>query len=111
MSTKYLSTTVLSKELGMATKELFEVFDKSGYINRVDNAWVLTDLGKEKGGTIRKHPQHGNYIAWSEKIKSDSIFTQQQNDDEESAKNLLNATKISEHFGISRFRINLSFQR
>ncbi|MCP8615243.1 glycerol kinase [Salirhabdus salicampi] len=97
---KYISTTVLSKELKMNVKEIFEILLKNGMIKRVDENWILTDKGKQIGGTVKKHPKAGEYIAWNENIKEHSIF-RPANDDV-----LLNATALSKHFGVSKFKMN-----
>jgi hypothetical protein len=96
---KYISTTALSKELKIPVKELFEVFQTSGFIIREKDAWVLTELGKERGGISKIHPQHGSYIAWGENIKNE---VNQENDNGK----LISAIGLSKHFAISRFRIN-----
>jgi hypothetical protein len=95
-----LSTTALSKELGISTKELFESLRSDGFIVREGESWVLTRLGEEKGGTVKKHPQHGPYIAWDESIKNEL------NIDEEGKGKLISAIGLGKHFSISRFRVN-----
>ncbi|MBY0537461.1 MAG: phospholipase D family protein [Chitinophagaceae bacterium] len=69
-SGKNLSTTALSKEIGISAKDLFIKFEKIGYIekNQFDE-WELTKLGKKMGGQI-KSGQYGDYIAWPENIKN-----------------------------------------
>ncbi|WP_225228647.1 glycerol kinase [Bacillus sp. PS06] len=99
---KFLSTTALSKEMKIPTKELFGLLESTGLIRREENStWALTEQGKAKGGITKTHPQHGQYIAWNENLKFDSILKQLEED-----KNLLTATALSTHFGVSRFRIN-----
>ncbi|SDK47227.1 glycerol kinase [Sediminibacillus albus] len=96
---KYISTTALSKELNMNVKEVFQICLSNGLINRKDDTWVLTEKGKQIGGTIKKHPKVGEYIAWKEDIKHHTMFNT-ANDQ------LLNATALSNHFGISKFKMN-----
>ncbi|WP_328701157.1 glycerol kinase [Aquibacillus kalidii] len=96
---KHISTTILSKELKMGTKEVFQILLANGLINRVDDNWVLTDHGKQLGGIIKKHPRAGEYIAWSSEIKDHKMF-------HTSNESLLNATALSSHFGVSKFKMN-----
>ena len=68
-SGKSLSTTALSKEIGISSKELFSKFEKLAYIEKNDfDEWELTKLGKKMGGQV-KAGQYGEYISWSENIK------------------------------------------
>ncbi|RCW77029.1 glycerol kinase [Saliterribacillus persicus] len=97
---KYLSTTALSKELKMNVKEVFQILLKDGLIKRVENNWVLTEKGEKTGGTLKKHPKVGEYIAWNENIKENEIFTTTNNEV------LLNATALSNHFGVSKLKMN-----
>ncbi|OAB39053.1 glycerol kinase [Paenibacillus macquariensis subsp. defensor] len=97
---KYLSTTALSKELGLPAKGLFEVMVNNGLISRENDIWVLTELGKANGGVIKNHPQHGSFIAWDEKIKDVLDLTK------DSEEKLISAIGLSKHFGISKLRIN-----
>ena len=101
MAIKYLSTTALSKEIQLPTKEVFKVLAENGLVKREENNWVLTDEGKEKGGIVKSHPKFGSYIAWVEEFKKDPLFIPLEED-----KSLLNATELGNDFGISKFRIN-----
>jgi hypothetical protein len=96
---KYVSITALSKELKMNVKETFNIFLENGLINRVDEQWVLTEKGKQSGGTIKRHPKVGEYIAWDESIKNHGVF--KTGNDE-----LLNVTALSQHFGVSKLKMN-----
>ena len=64
---KYFSATALSKEIGIASKDLTSKFEKLNFIEKKNEEWVLTNLGKSKGGQMRKG-QYGDYIAWPEII-------------------------------------------
>lgn len=64
---KLLSTTALSKELGITSKDLFTKFEKLNWIERKNDDWVLTNSGKAKGAQTKKG-QYGDYIAWPEVI-------------------------------------------
>lgn len=64
---KFLSTTALSKEIGLSSKDLFSKFEKLNWIERKNDNWALTDFGKNKGAQIKKG-QYGEYIAWPESL-------------------------------------------
>ena len=65
--TKFLSTTALSKEVGLSSKDLFGKFEKLNWIERKNDDWVLTTSGKNKGAQTKKG-QYGEYIAWPDTI-------------------------------------------
>jgi len=64
---KYLSTTALSKEIGLSSKELFVKFEQFNWIERKNNDWELTLKGKSKGAQTKKG-QYGEYSAWPDSI-------------------------------------------
>lgn len=64
---KYFSATALSKEIGITSKDLTSQFEKLKWIEKQNEEWVLTSLGKSKGGQMKKG-QYGDYIAWPEII-------------------------------------------
>jgi hypothetical protein len=97
---KSISTTALSKEMNIPVKELFLILQSIGLILRESDGWVLTELGKLKGGTIRYHHQHGSFIAWDESVKNELNLI------EESNGKFISAIGLSKHFIISKFRIN-----
>ncbi|HEX5003246.1 MAG TPA: phospholipase D family protein [Bacteroidia bacterium] len=69
---KYLSATALSKELGISAKDLQYKFEKLKWIEKKNDEWVLTNLGKSKGAEIKKG-QYGDYIAYPETVLSELI--------------------------------------
>ena len=97
---EYISTSALANELDIKSSDLFDKLKTLGWIERKNDKWVLTDLGKQKGGQTRNNPKFGEYIVWPENI---SIENGQQ---KEKSK-LLNATTIGKHFDISSQRLNL----
>lgn len=64
---KWLSTSALSKEMKISSKDLFAKFESLGFIQKEFNEWELTQLGEQMGGQIKKG-QYGDYIAWPENI-------------------------------------------
>lgn len=96
----YISTTSLANDLDIPVNELFTKLKDLGWIERKSDKWILTDIGKKKGGQIRTNPKYGDYIVWPENINIDDSPKYQK------AK-LINATTIGKHFNISSQRINL----
>lgn len=64
---KYLSATALSKELGISSKDLTYKMEKLNWIEKKNDEWVLTNIGKSKGAEMKKG-QYGEYIAYPETI-------------------------------------------
>lgn len=64
---KYFSATALSKELGISSKDLTYKIEKLKWIEKKNDEWALTDLGKSKGAEIKKG-QYGDYIAYPETV-------------------------------------------
>ncbi len=98
---EFLSTTNLANDLNIPTNELFTKLKSIGWIERLNDKWVLTDLGKKKGGQTRNNSKFGEYIVWPENISLNNL---QQIKDKAP---LLNATTIGKHFNISSQRLNL----
>jgi phosphatidylserine/phosphatidylglycerophosphate/cardiolipin synthase-like enzyme len=69
---KYLSVTALSKEIGISAKDLQFKFEKLNWIEKKNDEWVLTDLGKSIGAEIKKG-QYGDYIAYPETVIKELI--------------------------------------
>ena len=64
---KYLSATALSKELGISSKDLTYKMEKLNWIEKKNDEWVLTSIGKSKGAEMKKG-QYGEYIAYPETV-------------------------------------------
>jgi hypothetical protein len=99
---EYISTSSLANELDIKSSDLFDKLKTLSWIERKNDKWTLTDIGKQKGGQTRNNPKFGEYIVWPENI---SIDNGQQNDKPK----FLNATAIGKHFDISSQRLNLIF--
>jgi hypothetical protein len=97
---EYISTSVLANGLEIKSGELFDKLKTLGWVDKKNDKWVLTDLGKQKGGQTRTNPKFGEYIVWPENISID-------NGNHNDKTKLLNATAIGKHFGISSQRLNL----
>jgi len=97
---EYLSTSALANEFEIPYGELFLNLKTLGWVDRVNDKWVLTELGIEKGGKIYSHPKYGEYIAWPYDLMFDP-------ENQRKFKRLLNATIISSHFNVSASRLHL----
>ncbi|MBL7907871.1 MAG: glycerol kinase [Bacteroidia bacterium] len=97
---EYISTSALANELDIKSADLFDKLKTLGWIERKNDKWVLTDLGKQKGGQTRNNPKFGEFVVWPENISFDD------NGQKQKAK-LINATAIGKHFDISSQRLNL----
>lgn len=99
---EYISTSALAIELNTKSNDLFEKFKTLGWIERKNDKWTLTEVGKQKGGQTRSNPKFGEYIVWPENISID-------NSPHKEKSKLINATAIGKHFSISSQRLNLIF--
>jgi hypothetical protein len=97
---EYISTSALANELDLKSNDLFDKLKSFGWIERNRDKWILTNLGKQKGGQTRNHPKFGEYIVWPENISID-------NGPQKEKLKLINATAIGAHFKISSQRLNL----
>lgn len=97
---EYLSTSALANEHDIKSADLFDKLKTKGWIDRKNDKWVLTDLGKQQGGQTRNNPKYGDYIVWPENISFDD-------NGQKSKAKLINATAIGKHFNISSIRLNL----
>lgn len=59
---EHISTSALANELQLKSTDLFEKLKALGWIDRKSEKWVLTDLGKQKGGQTRNSQKFGEYI-------------------------------------------------
>lgn len=51
---EFISTSALAIELEVKSSELFEDLKALGWLDRKNDKWVLTELGKQKGHSIPK---------------------------------------------------------
>ena len=69
---KYFSATALSKEIGVSSKDLIYKIEKLKWIEKKNDEWVLTSLGKSKGAQMKKG-QYGEYVAYPETVIKELI--------------------------------------
>jgi len=69
---KYFSATALSKEIGVSSKDLIYKIEKLKWLEKKNDEWVLTSLGKSKGAQMKKG-QYGEYVAYPETVIKELI--------------------------------------
>lgn len=99
---EYLSTSALANERDLKSADLFDKLNTLGWIERKNDKWVLTELGKQKGGQTRINPKFGEFVVWPENISIDDAQQKEK-------PKFLNATAVGKHFEISSQRLNLIF--
>lgn len=70
------SATMIAKELGMKTKDVYSLLKEQGFLDGNPGNWSLTELGKKAGGAVRlvDNRESGRFnrsweqISWDEKI-------------------------------------------
>jgi len=95
-----LSTTAMAKGLGTDTREIFESLLDTGLIVRNEDKWALTTAGRRRGGIIKKNAKYGEYILWPESLAGEIHDNRHRNG------NLITATSLGKHFGLSANRMN-----
>lgn len=68
-----LSTTAVARALDIPVQQLFAALKDYGWINRVDNAWVLTSKGEFEGGEYRESKRYGRYIVWPKTLQHHAL--------------------------------------
>jgi hypothetical protein len=97
---EYISTSALANKLKIKPIDLFDKLKTLGWIERKDDKWVLTELGRSNGGQTRETSKYGEFIVWPESI---SI----ENEQPKGRSKLISATTIGKHFDIYAQRLNL----
>jgi len=97
---EYISTSALANELDIKSSDLFDKLKSLGWIERKNDKWALTVLGKQKGGQTRTSTKFGEFIVWPEN-------TSIEDGEEKNKAKLINATALGKHFNISSQRLNL----
>lgn len=100
---KKISTTAISKKLGISSKELFRILLDQGLIEKTDDKWRLTVQGASAGGELKQSKQYGDYIVWPEDLPVKGVAA-----GAESGK-MITSTIVGKHFGLSAIKINYVF--
>jgi hypothetical protein len=99
---KLVSTTTLSKSLGLSTRELFALLLECGFISKDGESWVLTPEGVAYGGVYKESQQYGKYIVWPENIELPISDVAQSGEQVK----MVTATAIGRSFDLSANKIN-----
>ena len=97
---EYISTSSLASEMDIEASELFTTLKGLGWIERKNDKWCITDLGKKQGGKMQSDSRFGEYVVWPENLELPG------NGPKDSSK-FLNPTAIGKHFNVSSQKINL----
>ena len=104
---KLVSTTSLSKLLGISTINLFALLLKYGFVAKNGKSWVLTQKGEANGGKYKESKQYGKYITWPENIALPISDVKQS----AAQVKMLTATAIGRSFELSANKINFIFSK
>ena len=63
-----LSTSALARKLGLPVQQLFATLKDYGWIQRHQDAWLLTNKGEFEGGSYVDSKRYGRYIVWPESV-------------------------------------------
>ncbi|GAB1532576.1 MULTISPECIES: glycerol kinase [Brevibacillus] len=100
---KYISTTALSKLMNIPTSDLFSYLNEIGWMERTNNTWTLTEIGKGKGGQSRSDSLRGTWIVWPDTlIRELGPMKGSKTTDTKH----INATVLSQILKVSKLRIN-----
>ena len=97
-----VSTTALSKSLGLSAKELFAQLMELGFIEKENESWVLTAKGQANGGEYRESKKYGRYIVWPDNLE---LNVTNRGNGREQIK-MVTATAIGRSFELSANKIN-----
>lgn len=98
---KKVSTTALSKNRGVPTKQLFNQLESTGLVVCEDGQWKLTDAGKDKGGEYKTSPKFGTYIVWPEDLALENPTVENK-----PSGKVLTSTELGKNFGLSANKVN-----
>ncbi|RSD32318.1 glycerol kinase [Vibrio pectenicida] len=96
-----ISTTALAKLRNTEVQQLFKTLKNAGYVNRHEDAWLLTEIGKKFGGEYLQHPKYGQYIVWPENLLIDCSS---------SSGKPLSATQLGQRFSLNPKKVNQLLQ-
>ncbi|MDX1349232.1 MAG: hypothetical protein R3279_03230 [Putridiphycobacter sp.] len=99
---KKISTTKLSKNLDISSRELFDELVEKKLIFRRDDQWNLTKKGQEFGGETISSQKYGEFIVWPPDFDPINLK-------DNARQELVNATTVGKNFELSSQRINLIF--
>ena len=63
-----LSTSALARKLGLPVQQLFATLKDYDWIQRHEDAWLLTNKGEFEGGGYVDSKRYGRYIVWPDSL-------------------------------------------
>jgi hypothetical protein len=73
--TEKLSTSALARKLGLPVQQLFAILKDYGWIQRHQDAWLLTNKGEFEGGSYLDSKRYGRYIVWPETVEQHPLLS------------------------------------
>ena len=70
-----LSTSALARKLGLPVQQLFATLKDYGWIQRHEDAWLLTNKGEFEGGSYIDSKRYGRYIVWPETLSQHPLLS------------------------------------
>ena len=93
----------MAKQLGLNTREAFQVLMDKKYVEREGQNWILTKDGQDNGGEFRESVKYGRYIVWPSEWGTNENFNKNAKDQTDY---FLTSTAIGKHFELSPNKIN-----
>ena len=69
-----VSTTALARKLDIPVQQLFATLKDYGWIQRLEDGWVLTSKGEFEGGAYRESSRFGRYIVWPPSVEHHQLL-------------------------------------
>jgi hypothetical protein len=74
---RFLTTTKLAEKANVDRSLLFNRLNQLGWIERINNRWSITDIGKDRGGESRTSAEKGTFVVWPENLEVEAILKSQ----------------------------------
>ena len=83
-----LSTSALARKLDLPVQQLFVTLKDYGWIQRHQDAWLLTNKGEFEGGSYVDSQRYGRYIVWPDTLVDHPLLSAIESNERLSASGL-----------------------
>lgn len=83
-----LSTSALARKLDLPVQQLFVTLKDYGWIQRHQDAWLLTNKGEFEGGSYVDSQRYGRYIVWPDTLVEHPLLSAIESNERLSASGL-----------------------